>query len=510
MNFLKIYFWQIVSIIFNFATVFVVTPFLSSNPAIFGIYSIVTAAYIFLSYADLGFLSAGMKYASECFARNERKEEIMIIGFAGFIFLIFVILFSIIMLGFSFYPNLLVSQLKPGLETQIAKQLLLILAIFAPTFVLQRILLIIFAIRLEDYRFQPILIISNIIKICSVFYFFSNGRYDITGYFLFSQIFNLLAVIAGMFLAKKVLQYDLIFMLKSIKYSKELFNKTKKLAFSSLFLTLCWIAYYEMDPFVIGKIFGSSKVAIYAIALTLMSYFRSILGIIFSPFMAKFNHYVGLNDLNGLRETFFKLMILTVPITVFPVITLDLFAKNFIYSWVGESYHDSVLLARFFVGCYLFNFITSPGGILLMAKEKVKLMYITNGLLPLIFWIGILFSYSFWGIYSFGVFKLIAFFIAAVMYFKNVHLMLELPIMKTVKEVLLPTVLPIITIVLMYMLLKPLLPLNKSKLNLMVNMLYICFTIFISIVVYFFMSIKFREFVEKGVVAARLKISSFF
>ena len=93
MNFLKIYFWQIVSIIFNFATVFVVTPFLSSNPAIFGIYSIVTAAYIFLSYADLGFLSAGMKYASECFARNERKEEIMIIGFAGFIFLIFVILF---------------------------------------------------------------------------------------------------------------------------------------------------------------------------------------------------------------------------------------------------------------------------------------------------------------------------------------------------------------------------------------------------------------------------------
>ena len=93
-QFLKIYFWQFVSIFFNFAAIFIVTPYLTSNQTIYGIYTLVIASYMFLTYADFGFLGAGMKFASEYSAQNNLKEEIKIVGFTGYIFLVFVCFYA--------------------------------------------------------------------------------------------------------------------------------------------------------------------------------------------------------------------------------------------------------------------------------------------------------------------------------------------------------------------------------------------------------------------------------
>jgi hypothetical protein len=93
LKYVKIYIWQALSILFNFAAVFVVTPYLSTQPNLYGIYSIVIAAYLFLSYADFGFLSAGMKYAAECFAQDRQKDEIEIMNnVIIFSFMLFIIL----------------------------------------------------------------------------------------------------------------------------------------------------------------------------------------------------------------------------------------------------------------------------------------------------------------------------------------------------------------------------------------------------------------------------------
>ena len=68
---------------------FVVIPYLTSNPTIYGIYSVCISFSIFLAYADLGFMGAGQKYAAEYFARKEYDEEIKVIGFTNFILFVF-------------------------------------------------------------------------------------------------------------------------------------------------------------------------------------------------------------------------------------------------------------------------------------------------------------------------------------------------------------------------------------------------------------------------------------
>lgn len=493
-NFIKIYFWQIVSLIFNFASLFVVTPYLSTNQSLYGIYTIVTSAYLFISYADFGFLSAGMKYAAESYAQKDYKSEIEVIGFSGSVFMAFVLLYAVFVFGLSFKPELLIGEVTSVTQLSKASSLLLILALFSPIFVIQRILQIIFGVRLQDYKFQRILIVSNLIKVCSAYFFFAGGKYNLVEYFLFSQFCNLLAIVTGLFLAKRNLGYDLNYLLRNFRFSKRLYNKTKKLAFTSIFLTISWILYYEIDPFVIGKVMGASQVAIFAVGLTIITYFRSLFGIFFSPFIAKFNHFIGVRDLEGLRKYFIKVLVLFLPITVFPVLIVFFTAKSFILTWVGSTYLSSVHIAEILIMSYIFSFITYPAGILIMANERVKALYLTSAVQPIIFWFGVFFTYKYLGLESFAYFKFVALFLEMIICTVLVMQFLQINISKIFKIVLMPAIVPIFTICISLYLLKNFYPIDKNKINLGKYVVLNIGVGFIGIVAYYACSFEFRRF----------------
>jgi O-antigen/teichoic acid export membrane protein len=492
-QFIKIYVWQFISILFNFASIFVVTPYLTSNPTIYGIYTLIVAAYMFLSYADFGFLGAGMKFASECYAQKDLPKEIKIIGFTGFIFLLFVSIYALVVFLLSFNPELLVKNLVGIEERAIASNLLLILALFCPVFVLQRIVQIIFAVRLQDFVFQRIFITANAIKIFFAVLFFSHGSYPIVGYFLFSQICSLIAVLLGLYIAKKRFGYNFTLFFKSFRFSKEMYSKTKSLAFVSIFLTFCWILFYELDPFVISRFLGAHTLAFYAIGFTLMEYFRSVFGIIFGPFVAKFNHFIGVNDHRGLHDFFTKILIMGLPMTVFPVLAISITLKSFIFCWVGDQYGASIPLGQVLVLSYLFSFLISPTGILIMAYERAKLLYITSALLPLIYWFGILASYNYIGIQAFANFKFVAFFIVAIVHLNIIVKILNAKFWSFLWMLVFPSILPILFIVSSAWFIRSFLPIEKGKINLLIYFVYNGLIISIGFVIYYGTSSKFRK-----------------
>ncbi len=495
-EFVKIYFWQVLSIFFNFAAVFVVTPYLSSNQAIYGIYAIVTSAYLFISYADFGFLGAAIKYAAESYAQKNIIAEIKVIGFATMVFLIFVGLYSIGVIFIALEPSILVSNLTTNNEMSIARNLLLILACFCPFFVLQRILQIIFGVRLQDYKFQRILIVSNLVKVVSVFFFFSDGQYLIVEYFLFSQVCTACAVVAGFLIAKRSLKYDLIFLLKSIKLSKTQYSKTKKLAYTSLFLTLSWILYYELDTFVIAKFLGPNAVAIFAIALTIMTYFRTIFGVFFSPFIAKFNHFIGLKNPEGLKEFFLKVLVVFVPVTILPVLCITLTLQNFVFTWVGPEYVASVGIAQIMLLSYLFSFITYPTGILIIANEHVKSLYFTSALQPFIYWIGIILTYSYLKLEAFSYFKFVAFFMQTIVYTVYVAYFFKISFASLFKKILLPILPASLTTIGLIYLVKPYLPIEHNNRSLFLYFCAIGLLLSIGLLIYYATSKIYRDFIN--------------
>lgn len=79
------------------------------------------------------------------------------------------------MLLFSFNPGLIIAELSNTRERQVASQLFLVLGVFSPVIVFQRVLQIIYGVRVEDYYLQGVVIVGNIVKISSVFFFFRQG-----------------------------------------------------------------------------------------------------------------------------------------------------------------------------------------------------------------------------------------------------------------------------------------------------------------------------------------------
>ena len=170
-NYIKIYFWRTISLFSGFLSLLIVVPHLSNNQELYGIYIFCISFTLYLTYADIGFLGAGVKYAAEEYAKGNSKKEIEIFGFTAIILLLMILPFSLSMIYFSFYPEILISNLT--LEGQkIAGNIFLILGVLSPfQIILQRLTQCILIIRIKDFISLRIDIIFNLIKIVSVFTF---------------------------------------------------------------------------------------------------------------------------------------------------------------------------------------------------------------------------------------------------------------------------------------------------------------------------------------------------
>jgi O-antigen/teichoic acid export membrane protein len=440
----------------------IVTPSLSSNRVVFGVYSICISVSIFLSYADLGFLGAGQKYAAEEFARGNLEGERRIVGFSGFILFLVVILLALLFSVLGMFPHLLIPSLSAA-DINIARALLLILASSSLVTVLLRMAQMIFAIRVEDHIYQRWMILANCLKIASVFWFFRPGVYDVVSYYAFIQTLTLVAACAAFFTIRRRYNYGLAALFHAFRFDRSLFNRTKKLAFNSLFMTLSWILYYECDNFVIGQVLGAERIAIYAVGLTLMSFLRSVLSGFFGPFASRFNHFVGVGDKEGLKTLFFGVVGLFLPVVVFLITVIVLLMNPLVHTWVGPLYAEAVPVATLLICCNLFAFITYPAGILLVAQERVKTLYVMGAFLPVGYWTGVALGFQSWGLAAFGSAKLGAFAITAVVYLGISLKYLDISLLDFIKSTVLRNIPFLVVLVGLALVLRDHLPTEKDK-----------------------------------------------
>ena len=478
----------------GFLALFIVTPKLTTVPLLYGIYSICISTTFFLTYADIGFLGAGYKYVSEKFATNNLNEEIKIIGFVNFILFIFVLLFSVVMLIFAINPHILIKGLANPEEIAIASKLLLILALFSPAVILQRLCQMVFGVRLEDFVYQRLSILANLARIGSIFYFFKGDKYDIVGYFLFFQSVGLLFSILFLIIIKMRYHYNFSLLARSFRFSTEIYQQTKKLALGSFFATLLFILFYELDLFVIGKLSGAEVAGFYGVGLTIMSFFRGIVGVIYGPFMARFNHFMGLNDLAGLKKLLQNVIILTLPLVVFPIVSIVMLMKPVILCWVGANYNLSIAVAQFLVLSFIYNFIAQPVSILITAQARIKAMCAIAFVMVFIYWTGVFATFSFMGILSFAIFKFIAFTIYAIFYFILAARYLEFKPAGLLRRIISPAVIPVLFLVAILAYFSRFMPIEKNKMDLLIVIGTGGLASFAALCLYYIFSVYFRDY----------------
>ena len=383
-NLLKIYFTKFLGIFGSILSMTIVLPFISSNVEAYGIYTLVISLMILLQFADLGFLGAGQKYAAEYFAKKQLKLEIETLSFVHYILFLAVCVYVFFLCLVYNYPSIIFNDTSPeGVE--LGRNLIFIFICFSPIIVFQRYISAIYSIRIEDYINQIIEIIGNLIKIISVFYFFNETKYDIVGYVFFVQFINLLICLLNIIIIKKRYKYELIYVLKSFKFNKKIFDLTKNMAIASVIISVSWILYYELDLVYVSKLYSTSVVAFFAIGVTILSFSRNLMNIIFSPFQAKFNHLRGLKDEKSLNKIFFQIIELSFPISIISTLVILVLMEPLIISWIGIEYIKSILIGKILITTLMFSFLLVPISYLAFAREKYFFIKLNAVSLPILY-----------------------------------------------------------------------------------------------------------------------------
>lgn len=414
-NYVKSLSWQFLSLVTGILSLIIVTPLLSRTPSIYGMYTLTISFSFFLSYADIGFVSAAMKYVSESYAKGDSHNELKIEGFVGFILAVFILIFSIIVFYLSLHPDLVVKNLNAH-DREIISRLLMVQAFFAPSFILMRLLDIIFSARIEGYYLHRVSSAVSLLKIASVGLFVNHKNYDIVGYYLLCQILTLTGFVIAFFIAKKRYQVDVKELLRNFRFNNQVFNTTKKIAINSLYITIVWFLFFEIDNILIAKLLGPEQIAFYMIGFTVISFFRSMFSIIFGPFQSRFNHFIGSGDREGLRKLYNEVITLSMPLIVLSIASFIIFSRPLIFSWVGPSYQSSILVAQLLVAGYVVTFITQPTGIILTAEVKIKQIYWTSTLTMVVFYLVLWLMLGKLGLLAFSVAKLSGFIITGAIY----------------------------------------------------------------------------------------------
>ncbi len=405
-DYIKIYFWRLISLITGFLSMLIVVPKLSSNVELFGLYSFCSSFILYLTYADIGFLNASTKFAAEEYAKGNATEEYKIFGFTFCILMIMFMPFSIFMIFLYLNPELILANANENILS-IASKFFLIIGILLPVQVFfQRLIGLILIIRLKDYIFYRVEIFTNLIKIASVFYFFKTS-YLIVEYFLFITLMSILSPIIAIIIAKRYFDFNFKKLLSSVSISKKYFNKTKELAFTSLFLTIGFIIFYEIDLLIIGKFIGIKEVGIYAIGFTILNFLRNITNIFYSPFSQRFNHLIGQNKKEELLKMINKIFDYTVPLFIFGHFILFLSIEKIILLWVGAEYIDSIFITQLLIICSSLGFVIQPANHYFVATLNYKYLYILAIVLPVSFLISITIFISSFGFEALAISKLI-------------------------------------------------------------------------------------------------------
>ena len=281
----------------------------------------------------------------------------------------------------------------------------------------------------------------------------------------------------------------------------------KKLAFSSLFITGSWILFYELDPYVLAKLTTPETVAVYAVGLTLLSFYRSIFGALFNPFTARFNHLIGLNDEVSLRGLYSTVIIVLLPIVVFAIVPLVFFTNHFIYAWLGSHYEQSIWPARLLILSNILAYITYPASIMLVAKQRLRTLNIISAVLPILYWSIVLFFFKQFGINAFAGAKLITFLFAGILYLKFSLTFLKTDLLCFIKKYILPIIPSVVCIIVFLSTANYFIEIKDKNYNSLLLVILLALVSCVpALVCYYFFSYPFRTYILMLVRKTRNKL----
>jgi O-antigen/teichoic acid export membrane protein len=127
---------------------------------------------------------------------------------------------------------------------------------------------------------------------------------------------------------------------------------------------------FYTDSAVIGRVLTIALITPFSIASRLMEYFKSVLGAVNGPVMARMSELDGQERHEELRSFFLSSTRLTMMITLFVASLLLLDGKVLIHLWVGPGFDVAYTVAVILLAGYIASFGQQPCMLIIFARAK--------------------------------------------------------------------------------------------------------------------------------------------
>lgn len=347
---LKIYVFRLLSMTVGFASMIVVVPYLASDPEQYAIFAVISSLCLFLSYGDLGFLSASQKFCTEAVAKGSVSDESSYIGFTiKLLFSVFTV-FAVAMLFFAANPEMLIKDMSDK-NIDFASNMLTVAAFLVPIqIILQRFVYLVLSSRLKDYLFTRVDTVFGVVKISLVPLFVIEDGFLLFEYFTAITLISCFSGVIGLIIVDKHVDFSFKQIGLNLRLNRDVFHKMKFLAGSTMVSSVGFILYYEIDLIIAAQYFSVEEIAYLALAITFMNFIRALWVLAFAPFLVLMNTKYGLGDLNGVIKLASKICIFTMPIFILGPLILSKHIDQVVLYWVGNDYQLSAEIINIFLG----------------------------------------------------------------------------------------------------------------------------------------------------------------
>jgi hypothetical protein len=144
--------------------------------------------------------------------------------------------------------------------------------------------------------------------------------------------------------------------------------------------------------------------------------------------------------------------------------------------------------------CFTYAFISYPASFLIIAQEKIKIIYLTSALPPIVYWSGILISLPHIGLNAFPMSKFIAISATAIIYYIITIEFLNLTVREFIHKVVVPVSIPLIILIISLSYLAQIMPVEKNGLNLMLIIGMGGLSSSVALFIYYIFSSPFRNY----------------
>lgn len=346
------------------------TPFMlrMMGPNEYGLYSLAASVVAYLTVLDLGFANSIIRYTAKFRAENKQKEQDEMFGMFFILYCCVSLLTLIAGICIYFHVDSLFGE-KMTIADMDKIRIMILLMIFNLAFTFPMSIWGSIITAYEKFVFQKLINIVRVILNPLVMVMLLLMGYKAIAMVVVITLFNIITLCINAWYCRKKLNIR-------IRYARFKWCFFQEIMIYSFFIFLNAImdrAYWSFGQLILGIYVGTYAVAVYAVAIQLISLFMNFSTAISGVFLPKITHLVSnRGNEENISNLFIRIGRIQFIIMGLILTGFLLFGKLFISLWAGENYVDAYPIASILFIALLFPLTQNLGLTILQARNQLK------------------------------------------------------------------------------------------------------------------------------------------